>query len=71
MVWVLDLKSQLPFLNLLWGERVRDAGVAGYLLNPLKDTYAYDDLARDYGGMTLPSQSDLLGKTPLLSLIHI
>lgn len=69
MVWVLDLKSQLPFLNLLWGERVRDAGVAGYLLNPLKDTYAYDDLARDYGGMTLPSQSDLLGKTPLFQAL--
>ncbi len=69
MVWVLDLKSQLPFLNLLWGERVRDAGVAGYLLNPLKDTYDYDDLARDYGGMTLPSQSDLLGKTPLFKAL--
>ena len=69
MVWVLDLKSQLPFLNLLWGERVRDAGVAGYLLNPLKDTYDYDDLARDYGSMTLPSQSDLLGKTPLFKAL--
>ncbi len=65
MVWVLDLKSQLPFLKLSWGARVRDAGVAGYLLNPLKDTYDYDDLARDYGGMTLPSQLDLLGKMPL------
>ncbi len=65
MVWVLDLKSQLPFLNLSWGDGVRDAAVAGYLLNPLKDTYGYDDLARDYGGITLPSQADLLGKTAL------
>lgn len=65
MVWVLDLKSQLPFLNLSWGDRVRDAAVAAYLLNPLKDTYGYDDLARDYGGITLPSQTDLLGKADL------
>ncbi len=69
MVWVLDLKSQLPFLNLSWGAGVRDAGVAGYLLNPLKDTYDYDDLARDYGGMTLPSQTDLLGKTSLAGAV--
>ena len=31
-----------------------DAGVAAYLLNPLKDTYGYDDLARDYLDMTVP-----------------
>ena len=40
-----------------------DAGVAGYLLNPLKDTYDYDDLARDYLDMTVPSKADLMGKT--------
>jgi len=58
----LDLKSQLPFLNIGEESRVLDAGVAGYLLNPLKDAYNYDDLARDYLGMTVPSKEDLLGK---------
>ncbi len=62
--WVLDLKSLLPYLMLEDDSRVMDAGVAGYLLNPLKDTYAYDDLARDYLGMTVPSETDLLGKIP-------
>lgn len=61
-VAVLDLKSQLPYLNINYGSPVLDAGVAGYLLNPLKDTYAYDDLARDYLDMTVPSRADLLGK---------
>ena len=61
-VSVLDLKSQLPYLNLDYGSRVVDMGVAGYLLNPLKDTYDYDDLARDYLGMTVPSRADLLAK---------
>lgn len=60
---VLDLKSQLKFLNLDYGSPVLDAGVAGYLLNPLKDTYEYDDLARDYLDLTVPSKADLLGKT--------
>ena len=31
-------------------------------LNPLKDTYGYDDLARDYLSMTIPSQNELIGK---------
>lgn len=62
---VLNLKAQLGLLKLDYGSPVMDAGVAGYLLNPLKDTYDYDDLARDYLEMTVPSQADLLGKTPL------
>ncbi len=58
----LDLKVQLPFLELGEDSGVMDAGVAGYLLNPLKDTYDYDDLARDYLEMVAPSKEDLLGK---------
>lgn len=54
--WVLDLKKQLPYLEVEDGSSARDAQVAGYLLNPLKDTYDYDDLARDYLGMTVPSK---------------
>ncbi len=63
--WVLDLKGQLPCLDIPADGPVYDAGVAGYLLNPMKDTYDYDDLARDYLGLTVPSKADLLGKQPL------
>ncbi len=58
----LKLKKQLPFLNLDYGSPAMDDEVAGYLLNPLKDTYDYDDLARDYLGLTVPSKADLLEK---------
>ena len=68
--WVLNLKEQLPFRGLEEDSLARDAGVAGYLLNPLKDSYGYDDLARDYLGMTVPSQADLLGKTSLAEAIR-
>ncbi|MCD8224809.1 MAG: DNA polymerase I [Clostridiales bacterium] len=61
----LDLKPQLPALGLDYDSPVLDGSLAAYLLNPLKDTYAYDDLARDYLGLTVPSQADLLGKRPL------
>lgn len=67
---VLDLKSQLKHLKLDYGSPVLDAGVAGYLLNPLKDTYDYDDLARDYLDLTVPSKADLLGKEPLAAALE-
>ena len=60
--WVLDLKHSLPFAKLSYGDTVYDAGVAAYLLNPLKDTYGYDDIARDVLGMTVPSRADLIKK---------
>lgn len=66
---VLSLKSQLPYLKLDYDSPAMDAGVAGYLLNPLKDTYDYDDLARDYLGMTVPSKADLLGKVSLVDAL--
>ena len=59
---MLDLKGSLPFLGLSYGDTVYDAGVAAYLLNPLKDTYEYDDIARDYLGISVPSRGDLLKK---------
>ena len=67
---VLDLKSQLPLLAIEDDSAVFDAGIAAYLLNPMKDTYGYDDLARDYLGMTVPSQADLLGKQPVGEAYH-
>lgn len=64
-VSVLNLKEMLPYLDLKEDEPLFDAGVAGYLLNPLKDTYDYDDLARDYLDMTVPSRQDLIARLPL------
>ena len=61
-VWVLDLKSQLALLGLSYEKLVYDAGVAAYLLNPLKDAYDYDGLLADYLGITVPSRAVLLKK---------
>ncbi len=66
---VLDLKSQLPYLKMDYDCPVADMGVAGYLLNPLKDTYGYEDLAGDYLDMNVPSKTDLLGKESLAAAL--
>lgn len=40
-----------------------DPSLAAYLLNPNGDSFSYDRLAADFLGTTLPSESELLGKT--------
>ena len=42
-----------------------DVNLAAYLLNPLKNEYSYDDIARDYLGEMIPARTDLLGKLKL------
>lgn len=61
-VSVMDLKEILKTLPLPENDRYFDASVAAYLLNPLKNDYPYEDLAKDYAGLMIPSKTDLLGK---------
>lgn len=66
---VIGLKDQLPYLSVTEKDNVFDASIAAYLLNPLTDTYHYDDIARDYLSLTVPSREDLLGKNLLAQAI--
>ncbi|NLZ83316.1 MAG: DNA polymerase I, partial [Clostridiales bacterium] len=62
---VIGLKQVLPYLSFTAKDRVFDCAIAAYLINPLTDTYHYDDIARDYMNMTIPSVKDLFGKISL------
>ena len=68
-VMVLDLKSQLPFLNVADEKTVLDASLAAYLIDPLKSSYEYNDLAQDYLQLSLPSKTELLGKRTLIQAL--
>lgn len=62
-VSTLDLKKVLFYLDLTEETKsIFDCKVAAYLLNPMKDTYQYEDLARDYLELLLPSRTELLKK---------
>lgn len=50
--------------------QIADLEIAAYLLNPLKDTYQADDLARDYLDMTLSSYAELFGKKTIQELME-
>ena len=57
--FTLQLKDQYHlWAGLLEGE-IHDLSLGAYLLNPLKDSYAYDDLARDYMDLVLPGKKEL------------
>lgn len=62
---VIGLKQLLPYISFTLKDRVFDCAIAAYLINPLTDTYYYDDIARDYMNMTIPSVKDLFGKAPI------
>lgn len=64
-----DLKTLLKIFPLQSDGRVMDTSVAAYLLNPLKDSYSYDDIARDYLSLTVPTKKELLDKMQLSSFV--
>lgn len=49
--------------------KISDVSIAAYLINPLKDSYGADDIARDYLDMTIPSYSERFGKSRLSDII--
>ncbi len=66
----LDLKPQLSYLGMLGRrsvgtvtrEKLFDGVIAAYLLNPIRNEYPYEDIAKDYADRLLPSRRDLLEK---------
>lgn len=70
MTSVIRLKEQLPYLKVSEKDKMFDTAIAAYLLNPLTDAYDYDDIARDYLNLTVPSREDLMGKSSLISAME-
>ena len=75
-----DLKPDLKFFPdeakadswdayLAFRKRFFDRTVAAYLLNPLKGEYPYDDVAKDYLGLMVPTKVDCLGKSEVGAIL--
>lgn len=65
LIATFDLKAQLDYYPLKEEGQFFDEMIGAYLLNPLKDGYEYDDIARDYLNLTIPSRADLFAKASL------
>lgn len=74
---IIDYKNSLhlttPSKALSYGAsgtcQIADLAIAAYLLNPLKDTYMVDDIARDYLGLAVKSYTERFGKSSIASII--
>ena len=61
-----DVKNQYRYLEnqtcIEHPEAFFDAGIAAYILNPLKNDYQIEDIANEYLGMLVSSYSQIFGK---------
>ena len=57
-IWVTDLKPVLHRVGTEERTNIGDCSVAAYLLNPMKDSYRAEDLARDYLDLLIPNQKE-------------
>ena len=58
-LYTMNLKQALYHCAFAPESHVNDLALAAYVINPLKDSYSYEDLARDFMGLTLPSEKEL------------
>ncbi len=71
-ICVFDLKPILEFADPEKRGQFFDARIGAYLLNPLKSAYTYDDIAKEFLGMSIPSAEDIFGsgKLPAVSAME-
>lgn len=60
---ILNIKENNDILKNDDAESIFDISIAAYLLNPLQNTYDYDDIAREYLGMNVPAFDEIFPKT--------
>lgn len=68
-VYSFNVKGMLKYAGCDFQPSFRDLGIAAYLINPLKDSYKAEDIARDYLDISFLSEEALLGKKDLLTEI--
>ncbi|MDD7113864.1 MAG: DNA polymerase I [Lachnospiraceae bacterium] len=64
---ILDYKALLHFEERVreFEPQIEDIGIQAYLLNPLQSSYDFDDIARNYLDLVVPSRKEVCGKQSL------
>ena len=69
--YVLSLKPLIKLVkDMKAAKNFYDISVAAYLINPLKDSYFVEDIARDYMGSACSSKSEMIGKAKLNEVLR-
>ncbi|MBE5937233.1 MAG: DNA polymerase I [Lachnospiraceae bacterium] len=64
------VKDYLKYINIQYADNLWDTHIAAYLLNPLKDSYMHEDIARDYLGMQIQTWQERYGKKKLGQVVE-
>ncbi len=69
--YVLSLKPLIKLVkDMKAAKNFYDISVAAYLINPLKDSYFVEDIARDYMGSACSSKTEMIGKSKLNEVLR-
>jgi len=69
--YILSLKPLIKLLkDMKAAKNFYDISVAAYLINPLKDSYFVEDIARDYMESACSSKSEMIGKAKLNEVLR-
>ena len=69
--YILSLKPLIKLVkDMKAAKNFYDISVAAYLINPLKDSYFVEDIARDYMESACSSKSDMIGKAKLNEVLR-
>ncbi|MDD6340187.1 MAG: DNA polymerase I [Butyrivibrio sp.] len=61
-VRAINIKNKLEIIEGIGNMNIDDLAIMAYLINPLKDSYLYDDIATQYLGMELLPRTAIAGK---------
>ena len=69
--YILSLKPLIKLVkDMKAAKNFYDISVAAYLINPLKDSYFVEDIARDYMESACSSKSEMIGKSKLNEVLR-
>ena len=69
-IYMMNVKEVLPWLEGYRSEHIYDIHVGAYLLEPLKSSYTYDEVAALYAAERFPNRNDLLGKLSIQKAVE-
>lgn len=67
-LYAINLKPQTDFIDENINYNIDDIAVMSYLINPLKDSYTYEDIASEYLGKSFPDVKSIAGKKTVKEL---
>ncbi len=67
-LYAINLKPQTDFIDENINYNIDDIAVMSYLINPLKDSYTYEDIASEYLGKSFPDVKSIAGKKSVKEL---